>query len=373
MALRRFAGLSGLLSLTCTTPVDVGLGEPTNASSSTSDAPTTASDESASTEHTGEPTSTADATTASTSGDTSTSAADTTLVVTDATTPSTGSPPECGDGIVGPSESCDLGYAENSDQGACTLSCEHATCGDGLIWAGHEHCDHGPNNNDAAYNGCTTQCVAGPRCNDGVVQEPEECDEGDANGSGFTPENGVPCDVGCKFVARMAFVSSVAYTGGQLGGVEGAHLRCQLLAGLAGLDNATHFKAILSDADWSPLIGFSGGELPLVRRDGVRVADRWSDLLELGPENGVVADEFGEIWLYERVWTGTAPGGDLFDQAQTCASWTSSSPVDKGRGGRTGVDPTDPQEWMQWKTQKQWLSEATSGCHYKRRIYCVEQ
>ena len=32
--------------------------------------------------------------------------------------------------------------------------------------------------NTGEYNGCTSQCLFGPRCGDGVVQPPEQCDDG---------------------------------------------------------------------------------------------------------------------------------------------------------------------------------------------------
>lgn len=51
--------------------------------------------------------------------------------------------------------------------------CKDAICGDGLVWTGHEECDNGPKNNDAIYDGCTTQCKRGPHCDDMVVQDPE--------------------------------------------------------------------------------------------------------------------------------------------------------------------------------------------------------
>jgi hypothetical protein len=42
-----------------------------------------------------------------------------------------------------------LGAAENDNQGACTIECKLAKCGDQLIWTGKESCDNGPENNDS--------------------------------------------------------------------------------------------------------------------------------------------------------------------------------------------------------------------------------
>ena len=46
--------------------------------------------------------------------------------------------PLCGNGKLDPDEECDLGVGHNSNEGACTLMCKHAVCGDGLVWAGVE-------------------------------------------------------------------------------------------------------------------------------------------------------------------------------------------------------------------------------------------
>ncbi|MCY0989766.1 hypothetical protein OV203_21695 [Nannocystis sp. ILAH1] len=82
----------------------------------------------------------------------------------------------CGDGIVGPGEACDDGNLVDTDD--CLSSCETATCGDGLVHEDVELCDDGRDNDDTAYDGCTTQCEPGPRCGDSQVQAPEEeCDD----------------------------------------------------------------------------------------------------------------------------------------------------------------------------------------------------
>ncbi|HEY0137866.1 MAG TPA: hypothetical protein VGB85_27460, partial [Nannocystis sp.] len=37
-------------------------------------------------------------------------------------------PGSCGDGVVDEGEGCDLGYAQNNDQGPCTKACTAAYC-----------------------------------------------------------------------------------------------------------------------------------------------------------------------------------------------------------------------------------------------------
>ena len=311
-------------------------------------------------------------------GSTSTSDAGTGPDPASSSSETTAASPTCGDAHLDPGEDCDLGAAKNHDtKGACTLSCTLPVCGDKLVWEGQEDCDHGEDNNDTLYGGCTTQCQYGDRCNDGVVQGPEECDLGAANGTGEFPLNGVPCGSGCRFQARIAFISSLGYKGGELGGVEGAHIKCQALAKQAKFDNAAEFMAWISDGQRSPLQDFDHGPetigLPYVRPDGIRIADDWDDLILNGPGDGIIVTETGELLLNKGVWTGTAPSGEAFDPAATCKAWSSSKPVDQSLIGVSGVDKQQVQEWMQWATAKQWTLFKTAGCNFIHQIYCVEQ
>lgn len=275
----------------------------------------------------------------------------------------------CGDGVLDPGEQCDQGAAQNSDQGACTIECMLAKCGDQLIWAGQEACDNGDNNNDTLYGGCTTQCTYGPRCGDGELQGPEECDLGPDNGTGEFPPSSVPCTNACRFEAKLVFLSSVVYTGGALGGAKGAHEQCQFLAGQAGFDNAANFKAWVSDALFTPSNkdnGFTHTTIPYVRPDGVRIAENWDDLIVNGPDVGILVTEKGVAMPSKGVWTGTAPNGGLTPDTLTCQGWGSSKAADKGHAGLSGVD-------MQWVEVKHWTSFSTFNCLTEFPIYCFEQ
>jgi len=69
------------------------------------------------------------------------------------------------------------------------------TCGDGVA-TGTEECDHGADNDDSVYGGCTTECKWGPFCGDGVKQGEEECDTGKMNGTVGPDSTG--CNIACK-------------------------------------------------------------------------------------------------------------------------------------------------------------------------------
>lgn len=213
-----------------------------------------------------------------------------------------------------------------------------------------------PNNNDNTYGGCTNTCQLGPHCDDGILNGPEECDLGEDNGSGEFPPASVKCDDGCRYDAKLVFLSSATYKGGELGGVEGADLKCQYLAGQAGFDK-----------------DFTKSELPYVRSDGVRIADNWIDLILNGPSEGITMTDGGQSLVGVYVWTGTAPSGKAFDANATCKAWSDSAANDKSRVGLTGVSPDQEAALMQWLVEKQWTNYTSFACDSSYRIYCFEQ
>jgi cysteine-rich repeat protein len=75
-------------------------------------------------------------------------------------------------------EACDDGANLTGYGDGCAPGCNlPASCGDGTINAVFgEECDQGVN--DGSYGGCTAACVRAERCGDGVVQQNEQCDDG---------------------------------------------------------------------------------------------------------------------------------------------------------------------------------------------------
>lgn len=85
----------------------------------------------------------------------------------------------CGDGVVQPlDEVCDDGVNDGS-YGSCSGDCQmrSARCGDGIV-NGPEECDEGLGANLGGYGGCNPNCTLAPYCGDGMVQEGEQCDDG---------------------------------------------------------------------------------------------------------------------------------------------------------------------------------------------------
>ena len=116
----------------------------------------------------------------------------------------------CGDGIQNGTEACDDGVNDGT-YGTCGLECTPApTCGDGEVQADYgeeceptmsndpectdkcrkpggcgdgliqppEQCDDGAASNNGEYGGCAPSCIYAPHCGDGIPNGPEECDDG---------------------------------------------------------------------------------------------------------------------------------------------------------------------------------------------------
>eukprot|EP01083_Nonionella_stella_P078539 215007_1 len=136
---------------------------------------------------------------------------------------------------------------------------------------------------------------------------------------------------------RIVFVTSVYYTG-SLGGIAGAHSKCQDLAGKAEL-NGTFFPWLSSSTYW-PAKDFDKSGGPFVNTKSYKVADDWQDLItDDGSgylDNSIAFDEKGGS-TSGLVWTGTSAtgmpesaGGDF------CDNWTSNSATSVARIGARG-------------------------------------
>ncbi|MEX1364970.1 MAG: DUF4215 domain-containing protein [Nannocystaceae bacterium] len=109
---------------------------------------------------------------------------------------STGTPSQCGDGVLDEGEECDDGEG-NADTAACKSDCTAQFCGDGFVHEGVEACDDGNTNDD---DGCLSTCVSST-CGDGVVQDGlEQCDDGNDDDTDSCPSNCLDATCGDGFM-----------------------------------------------------------------------------------------------------------------------------------------------------------------------------
>ncbi|WAS97360.1 DUF4215 domain-containing protein [Nannocystis punicea] len=222
-------------------------------------------------------------------------------------------PAVCGDGIVAPSEPCDDGNDDDTDD---CVDCQPAECGDGFVHAGVEQCDDG-----------------GDNC-----------------------EN-------CVRTYMRVFVSSVAVKA-DLKGLAGADEKCQQLANDAGLEG--RFIAWLSADGVSAAARLEHSTLPYKRVDGALVANSWNDLVDMLPHlNALDIDEYGDKeGVGEEcntcpVWTATSPLGAGLPA--NCNNWNSALLIDVYGGECTAKD-------ARW-TQGCGARKCTDMAH----LYCFEQ
>jgi cysteine-rich repeat protein len=287
----------------------------------------------------------------------------------------------CGDGALDDGEACDEG-ANNHDEGACKLDCTAAACGDGLVQAGVEACDDGPDNG-LQYAGCSKTCTKNPYCGDGVKDLPQEqCDAGADNGSGQSEENSVPCTLLCDWDARMVFLSSTVHGADfdadpddDESGLDGADEICRHLAWTTGHQRWKSFRAWLSDGELGALDRFTQYPVkPIMLPTGERVADSISDLILNGPGHGIRVDEFGASLPPSWVWTNTGSNGEIAAPPRHCADWSSASPDQVAHVGFSHV-PSEPEDmWLQWAEERRWTSYPFPwNCDNMARLYCFEQ
>lgn len=270
----------------------------------------------------------------------------------DPTVSTTEPDPVCGNGIVEDGEECDDGNVSNDDE--CLQTCTLATCGDSYVHEGVESCDDGNSNTLDACPDCAVAV-----CGDGFVWEGVEvCDRGG------TPEE-TGCASDCGGLAMRVFLSSGTYNGA-LGGIQGAHEKCQSLADeqpslqLNGFEEPAEFRAWIAEFFVGPADYFAQNNGPYIRVDGEVVAESWDELVSGGLANPILATEKGALKPGSHAWTSVMPDGTGGFLAN-CNSWTLKTEQGKGRVGF--VD----------ETSSAWTLGGNDDCPIQNHLYCFEQ
>ena len=167
---------------------------------------------------------------------------------------------------------------------------------------------------------------------------------------------------------RKAFVTSEKH-GGNLGnwpivsesgltGISAGNKICQELASAANLERSEKFVALLADdSNDAEDIRIAA---PIVRLDGVKVADSKSNLFDDSLLTTISVNEKLE-YVSDPVWTG------IREAEKNCLNWKDSI-IDNGTIGNSSIrvadDPAD--------LGGHWLSWTTLSCSSDAALYCFE-
>jgi hypothetical protein len=176
----------------------------------------------------------------------------------------------------------------------------------------------------------------------------------------------------CGQDSKRVFVTSVLYNG-NLGGLDGADMKCQTLAMAAGLPGT--YRAWLSDFDHSPSTRFSKAGGPYILVDGSIIANNWTalvsgsalrraiDLTDTGGAPPATGKTCGNV--NRSVWTNTRDDGTLANPSYTCSDWTSST------GTASWWGRSDHQS--SWTLACSGGNSAEIGCGSTSSLYCFQQ
>jgi len=164
----------------------------------------------------------------------------------------------------------------------------------------------------------------------------------------------------------VAFVTSVDGTadlgswtdaGGKTS-YEAADEICRNRAAAGSLENPADFEAWISTSMRDAKDRFTTKQ-PIVRPDGVKVADDIDDLTDAWLDAPINVTELGKYITNYGVWTATNHVGELLDD--TCSDWTSASSGQSARAGSA------------YAADLLWTMAFTLTCDFNAsRLYCIE-
>lgn len=196
-----------------------------------------------------------------------------------------------------------------------------------------------------------------PVCGDGVLEDPEECDDGDQN-----PENG--CNNEC-FRDRYVFTTSETWQP-KLNGIMGALGLCRQAAAKAKLPRDWTYNPWLSDSQTDAIDLQHRGRGRYLTLDGTVVANNFDELIA-GPLLAPLGvTEYGVPMNGGQMLTGTRPDGTAVPDSTHCNDWFGAGPFEfelwyghSGAIDSTWTLETDPQV-------------APTACSGEFRLYCFE-
>ncbi|MDO8429119.1 MAG: DUF1554 domain-containing protein [Candidatus Daviesbacteria bacterium] len=169
---------------------------------------------------------------------------------------------------------------------------------------------------------------------------------------------------------KRVFITSLLYNG-DLGGLDGADLKCQARAQMTLLRGT--WKAWLSDGTTHAVARFTRtNQYRLI--DGTPIASSWNDLTDGTIANYINMDQWGFSPVRHNAWTNTTSGGYIIERQanKNCDNWTSSANYYTGVNGVThnetfsGISDSYASQWTQ-------LPFGEASCDTEYRLYCFEQ
>ncbi len=198
----------------------------------------------------------------------------------------------------------------------------------------------------------STSGPVGPVCGDSVVDNDEECDNGNAL-------DGDDCrNAGTR--RWTVFVTSEPFKQGKFNGILGADYECRHRATNMFLPNGERYMAWISTSEVQPADRMHHARGPYVLVNGLQVAADWAALTSGTLEHPINLSEKGET-LNAGVWTGTDITGLRLPNTQHCSDWT--------------YNDTDQTGWLADSTATDafWTRGVEAICGGYAAIYCVEQ